>query len=901
MNKITDHFTYDVNFPFLPASDIGDNKIRDWSQTSMGPSINWPNTFATSFRNILHSPFPIFLFWGADFIFFYNESSQCFDVNNNFNQQLGNECINCSADIFQKIKPFIKEVLHNGKGLLKATIELSTLQNNLVQNLNYLCCFSTILNDKGKAEGVIINFAQKADRNKTLLKNKIYQTKAALFEASEVGTWDIDIASNKTTINQPIKKIFGLNNDIVDLKDLIDCIHLNDREMVNAAIEKCLQFSSGGELLVDFKIINPKSLEEYFIRSKGKVLFSEEHPVHFSGIALDITLETINQQALIDSEHNFRQLVAQTPVAICVLKGTDFKVHIINHAMLEIVEKTEKEILGKPIFSSFPNINKQQFEDLLLGVYNTGIQYVANENELNYYKDGVQITGYYNFVYEALKDDTGNIEGVMVIATNVSEQVNARQKIEEAEERTRLAVDGADLGTYDFNIITNKVISSPRARVIIFGIEDTASRDMFAAAIHPDDAGIRVDAYEKAFISGSLSYRIRVIWLDETIHWVRVEGKLFFDKENKPIRVIGTVLDITDQQQTEKELLKINQRFAIAMEVGKLGSYELDLNTGEIEASEQFRTNYGFNQIEIITMEAVISKIIPAQRDDIRQAITTAIENKTESNIEYQIQLPDKSLRWIKSSAKALYTKHRVAHCVIGITADITDTKQLQKQKDDFIGMVSHELKSPLTSIKGYNEILSEILTEKGLMAEAGLLSKMKIQVNRVTNMIEDLQENTKTNSGNLRLKLVSFDLNKLLKSVVEDLININPGYKIEQQYETIPVIKSDKDRLVQVVNNLLSNAIKYGVNNKKIIVCTVQTGSEIILSVRDFGAGIEKDNLPKVFEQFYRILDPKFNNVPGLGLGLYISAEIIKQLGGKIWVESEPGKGSIFYIALPV
>jgi signal transduction histidine kinase len=232
---------------------------------------------------------------------------------------------------------------------------------------------------------------------------------------------------------------------------------------------------------------------------------------------------------------------------------------------------------------------------------------------------------------------------------------------------------------------------------------------------------------------------------------------------------------------------------------------------------------------------------------------------------------------------------------------DITEQKYLQQQKDDFIGIASHELKTPVTSVKAYTQVLERMLQKKGDTKEANMIKKMDAQLNRLTSLIGDLLDVTKINSGKLQFNNQEFDFNAILDELIEDLQRTTGKHTIVKNFVPGGIVFGDKERIGQVVTNLITNAIKYSPHADKVIVHTTIDEKEITLCVQDFGIGIATKNLDKVFEQFYRVSGEMQHTFPGLGLGLYISSEIIKREGGRIWVTSEEGKGSTFCFALPL
>jgi PAS domain S-box len=236
-----------------------------------------------------------------------------------------------------------------------------------------------------------------------------------------------------------------------------------------------------------------------------------------------------------------------------------------------------------------------------------------------------------------------------------------------------------------------------------------------------------------------------------------------------------------------------------------------------------------------------------------------------------------------------------------GICTNIDEQKKAMDKKDEFISVASHELKTPVTSLKGFTQILQMAFEKEGNAMANSLLPKMDHQINKLTNLINDLLDVTKINRGQLRLDQEDFNFNDLVKEAVEEIQRTTQTHKIEIKLADAEMIKGDKNRIEQVIINLLSNAIKYSPNADKVIVTSARTDGHIKLCVQDFGIGIPASQQEQLFTRFFRVSDDKSNTYPGLGLGLYITSEIIKRHGGTIDFKSEEGKGSTFCFSLPV
>jgi signal transduction histidine kinase len=239
--------------------------------------------------------------------------------------------------------------------------------------------------------------------------------------------------------------------------------------------------------------------------------------------------------------------------------------------------------------------------------------------------------------------------------------------------------------------------------------------------------------------------------------------------------------------------------------------------------------------------------------------------------------------------------------CFVYVNKKAAQLSNIERQKDEFIAIASHELKAPVTTIKAYGQYLQMVFKRKGDETAVEWLAKLDALVTKLNNLITNLLDVTILQGGQLRFLPEHFDLNELVNETVEDLQRTTQQHHIITELAPSSMVYADRFRIGQVVTNLLSNAIKYSPHAARILVKTETTPDAVTLCVQDFGVGIPKEKQHRLFERFYRVDDPTHAAAPGLGLGLYISAKIVKQQGGTIWVESETGKGSTFCFRLPL
>jgi len=254
---------------------------------------------------------------------------------------------------------------------------------------------------------------------------------------------------------------------------------------------------------------------------------------------------------------------------------------------------------------------------------------------------------------------------------------------------------------------------------------------------------------------------------------------------------------------------------------------------------------------------------------------------------------------WIESRTTNLLEEPAV-NAIISNFSNVTDRVLLEKQREDFVGVASHELKTPITSLKAYTQVLRGRFKDSPDNTSYSIAKKIDQQVNRIITMITALLDVTTLQTGKLNLNKTEFDFNKQVTEIIESLQQTTAQHQFNVQLADIKTVVADRDRINQVVTNFISNAIKYSPSADEIIITSEVTNDWVTLYVTDKGIGIPPAESEKIFERFYRA-DTARNTFQGLGLGLYICAQIITLHNGKIGVNSEVGRGSTFWFSLPV
>lgn len=273
-------------------------------------------------------------------------------------------------------------------------------------------------------------------------------------------------------------------------------------------------------------------------------------------------------------------------------------------------------------------------------------------------------------------------------------------------------------------------------------------------------------------------------------------------------------------------------------------------------------------------------------------SITQASHNKHEDLLYCSL----KDL--MKNKSPILSAQTKIVHAS-KMDREIKEKSENEKRRNDFFSTASHELKTPITSQKIFGDVLEKMIEEGGYDELKPYIHKINQQTSKMTKLVEDLLELSRVQTVRLEIEKKSFLFDELLDEIINN-VRITTKHHIILKGKTQKKVRGDRERLSQVLMNLLRNAIKYSPKTDKIITTTKVKNTSIITSIQDFGIGIDKAYHTKIFERFFRVTDVDETTYPGMGIGLFLSQEIIHRHNGHLWVESEKGQGSTFYISLP-
>jgi len=401
---------------------------------------------------------------------------------------------------------------------------------------------------------------------------------------------------------------------------------------------------------------------------------------------------------------------------------------------------------------------------------------------------------------------------------------------------------------------------------------------------------------------------------DGTTVWIDIKTTLLRTSEGAAIGFIGVAKDITARRQIEDQLRQSRDELKIIFQHVADGITVQDRSGALVYVNDAGACLSGFASaqdmlsFDVETLRAHIVERFeltdefgqPVSFSDLPAAKALQGQSYAETLIHYRDRHTGKSL-WSVVKASPIFDETGQLHYAVNIFSDLTARMELEQRKDEFIGMASHELKTPITSLKGYTQLLKMKLAKQGLAEPVAMLDRMERQLTRLTQLIADLLDVSKIQAGQLDYAEEPIDIDAFIHDMVDTMQQLSPTHTITIHGTAHTPIVGDSDRLEQVFTNLISNAVKYSPQANHVDISITASQDTVTVSIRDYGIGIPQEHQQKIFERFYRVSDVHDKTFPGLGMGLYISSEIVKRHGGRLWVESAESEGTTFFISLPI
>ncbi|MGJ8591305.1 MAG: PAS domain-containing protein [Aquaticitalea sp.] len=932
-----------VTFSYAPLTDENNKvvKIAVWAFDNSS-QVEARKTITVSETNlrlmILQAPVAIAIFRGADYQI---------EIANKFALQLWGRTEQQVLNIplfeampellSQGFKDFLDDVSKTGNRFATHEMPVNIVRNDSLEIVYINFSFEALYDEDGVINGIMaigIDVTSQVESRK-----KIEESEQSIRALVESAPFPIGVFTGEnmriTLANQSIMNAWGKGNDVVgklytDILPELGNQHIF--EQIREVLYTGIPFHAKNQKV---DIAMDGQLKTFFYNySFTPLMDTSGNTFAVMNTAADLTELHEAKHKVEESEKRFRDSVKQAPFGIAIVRGPEHIVEMANENYLLLVDRSEAEFLNKPLFESLPEV-EETIAPIIADIYKTGDAFYGYEFPVAIKRHGKTETSYFNFVYHPLEENNV-ITGVMAVATEVTATVEAKHLIVENEEKLKLIIEASELGVYDVNLKSGELVASDRCHEILgFPNERNLRRENIIINLHPDDLNTRKIALEKAYKSGSLHYQSRVIWKDQTIHWMDTKGKLFYDANNEPERILGTIRDITEERNFHQELLEREQKFRLLADSMPQFIWTSDPE-GKLNYFNKSVFEYsGFTSDDIET-DGWIQIVHPEDREENIEQWIHAITTGTDFLLEHRFRKHTGEYRWQLSRAIPQRDKEGVIKMWVGTSTDIQDQKmfttelekmvqqrtteleqtnldleKMNKELQSFVYISSHDLQEPLRKIQTFASRINETEYETLSDTAKRYFSRMQNSAHRMQNLIQDLISYSRTSVQDNQFDIV--DLQEIIDDVKETL-----SEELEQNEVIFKLSNIQKVRMItvqfkQVILNLMTNSIKFSKINQPIIIeidCKLvegkKTGIEALVNDKNYclirfsdnGIGFEPQYTEKIFDVFQRLHSR--DDYSGTGIGLAIVKRIVENHEGIISASSSPNEGAIFDIYMP-
>jgi PAS domain S-box-containing protein len=758
-------------------------------------------------------------------------------------------------------------------------------------------------------------------------------------QAAGLGTYDLDCCTGEIHWSPELKAIAGLPPDdaAIPLEELPSLIHPDDRDRVMGRISASLSTEGSGDFEAEHRMVRPDGTVRW-VKAKGRTFFAgrdgDRRPLGATGIVMDITDNRTYQEELAESRARLAALIDSSTDAILSI-DTEQRITLLNPAACRMFRCRADEVIGTHHDRFIPERFRKGHREHIRQFMEKGITARAMGQAgtfLGLREDGEE------FPIEASisKVRVGGKWQMTVIIRDVTERKAAEEALRRSREDLELAVRGADIGIWYWDMRTGDMPWSDRCRQL-FGIplEEPMTFELFLGALSPDERDLAKETVSRALEKHeeyNLEHRIR--WPDGSSHWVAVVGRGHYDGQGEVIGMGGIALDITGRKEGEETLRENEELLRLANQAANIGTYDTDLESGRTRLSPELCAILGLEPCPVMDMEESVRLIYPEDRDGVLAAYQRSLDPTEDGLVrsEHRVVRPDGQVRWLVWRGRTLFRDTPAGRQPvrnIGACFDITDRKRLEEalqqinedlehrvdertaelsslneelvrsnlELQQFAYIAAHDLQTPLRSINGFAQLLQKEFQGR-INPDADVwIDQMVHHVERMHDLIHDLLIYSGVDSPGRPFEPTDFGrVFDEVTAALEPMIRQSGAAVTRGE---LPTVIGDRIQLAQVLQNLIENGIKYrGEEAPRIHVSAQLQGDEWIFSIQDNGIGIARKYHERIFEIFRRL--HSLQAYPGTGIGLAICRRVVQRHGGRIWVESEPGRGANFLFSLP-
>ncbi|NOT58395.1 MAG: PAS domain S-box protein [Deltaproteobacteria bacterium] len=642
---------------------------------------------------------------------------------------------------------------------------------------------------------------------------------------------------------------------------------------------------------------------------------ADGNPAGVMGISRDIT----DRKQAEEEQARLTTILEATPdlVAITALNGD---ILYLNRAGRRIIGVGEDEPVAsiRNGYPYQPEWVRHRFRDILPTLLREGVW----SGELaTLSREGREIP--LSQVILGHKGTDGVVKFFSTIARDISEQKRIEAALRESEEKYRDLVENISDIIYTLDTAGTLTYMSPVVKHLGgFTSEEITGRP-FAEFIHPEDLPALLESFQQTLAGNITPSEFRVLRKAGDYIWVRSASRLIV-QNGEVVGLRGVLTDITERKRAEDALRESEQRYRNLFDNASdaIASFTLDATVTSFNGGAE--RMLGWSRDEVVGHHA--SKVatpasIALAEDRTRRFL--AGDKPKSTTFEAELIHKDGRLIPVEARTRAIRDRNGIPIGFQGAYRDISAKKALDKQRDDFLAMLAHDIKNPLTAILGYVDLLHQLFPTNSATPERDFLVRIRDNALTINSLIANYLDLARAEAGQLTLQKSTLPLSSFLKGIVEQYMGIAQRHHLTltlELGENLPALKADRMALERVFTNLVRNALKVTPETGRITVTARQWQNEnghngtttgvttesssleqqgVVVEVRDTGPGIAPDDIPLLFQKYRRTNASR--NQEGTGLGLFIVKTMVEAHGGRVEVESQLGSGSCFRVILPV